>query len=994
MSMQSIRQIAAWVCGVLLAGPVTGATGGRALGFEPLEPRLALAAAGLIEVGSQPAGGLDGKIVYLHAGHGYTANNVGNGAWTTQRGLGLGMVEDLGNKDQMDFLADYLFRAGATIVPLRPVGHQTNEVVLDNDDQGVTFHGNWSNSTTASVYFGSAGDIPYRFATTSTAETAYARYRPNLPEAGFYPVYTWASSGSNRAEDQLYRVHHAGGITEVTINHRMVGNGPVYLGTYYFSAGTEGYVDISNRSSEAGRVVIADMIRFGNGIGDINRGGGVSGQTREDEAALYWIKWHVDRSQGIPDSEYRAIADDRDATVSASPRYAEYMNREQEGSLADRVFISFHSNAATGGARGVIGLYNGNNDPNTATPNQFLLAQSLAKEVNDDMVAQNGQFAQNWHNRGNNVTLDRSDIEFGEINNLRIGGEFDATIVEVAFHDNALDVDLMLDPKARDAVARATYQGLLKYFAQVDGGATSTTPLPGRVETLSVQSSAAGSVTLKWSAPTANSYAGGAATSYVVYASTGGYGFDGGRVVGRGTQTVITGLDPNETYYFTVVARNAAGDSAPSEVVASVPQAGGQKVLIVNGFDRLDRALNPTQPYHQGGQVERVRPRQSNSFDYAVQMASAIHQGAGHVTIETASNELVASGAIPLSAYDAVFWILGEESTRDDTFNATEQGIVSNYLSQGGKLFLSGSEIGWDLDQANNGRTFYNETLKADYVADDAGTYTAQGISRTIFAGMSVTFDDGDLFYDVDYPDVIAASGGSLLAMTYSTGGGAAIQWGTSGGAQVVMLAFPFETITTVAARNEVMSRVIDFFDLENPPPNADFNRDGNVDAGDYVVWRNLVGSSVPAGAPGDANYDGVVNAQDYLIWKQQYGTSTLAAIALPVVEIIEESETAEALPQESEPEQPLRFFTFQPIRRASLPSLAADQTPPSAGAIELAPTLPPIVLTDRVTQQPRSPVADKAGMVLRDLEIEASPAEVIDLGGETGWFRLVSTDL
>src|ERR1700752_1070293 len=92
---------------------------------------------GLVEAGTQPAGGLSGKIVYIHAGHGITADNEEKGKWTFQRGPGLGMIEDLGNIDQMNFLADYLFRAGATVVPLRPVGHQTNEVVLDNDDVGV-----------------------------------------------------------------------------------------------------------------------------------------------------------------------------------------------------------------------------------------------------------------------------------------------------------------------------------------------------------------------------------------------------------------------------------------------------------------------------------------------------------------------------------------------------------------------------------------------------------------------------------------------------------------------------------------------------------------------------------------------------------------------------------------------------------------------------------------------------------------------------------------
>src|SRR4029079_4407282 len=119
-------------------------------------------------------------------------------------------------QDQMTFFADYLFRAGATVVPLRPVGHQTNEVVLANVSSGGTFSGTWSTST-ATVYFGNAGDVPYRSATTALTETAFARYPPNIPQAGFYPVYAWATSGSNRATDQLFRVNHAGGITEVKV---------------------------------------------------------------------------------------------------------------------------------------------------------------------------------------------------------------------------------------------------------------------------------------------------------------------------------------------------------------------------------------------------------------------------------------------------------------------------------------------------------------------------------------------------------------------------------------------------------------------------------------------------------------------------------------------------------------------------------------------------------------------------------------------------------
>jgi len=317
---------------------------GKSLIYQQLEPRVVLSAAGLVDVGTQPVGELSGKIVYTHGGHGITGDFPNTGDWSFQRPLLLNMIEDLGNQDQMTFFADYLFRAGATVVPLRPVGHQSNEVVLDNDDVEVTFSGPWSDAVD-NVYFGDVGDVPYRQASTSVTETAFARYRPNIAEAGFYPVYAWTSHGADRAIDQLYRVNHSGGITEITVNHRRVGNGTVYLGNYYFNAGTDGFVDVSNRSNDAGRIVVADMIRFGNGVGDVQKSGTISGRDREDEAGLYWVEWHVDRSQGIPESEYRSTTNDRNATVSLSPRYAEFMNREVDGSLSDRVFVSFHSNA-------------------------------------------------------------------------------------------------------------------------------------------------------------------------------------------------------------------------------------------------------------------------------------------------------------------------------------------------------------------------------------------------------------------------------------------------------------------------------------------------------------------------------------------------------------------------------------------------------------------------------------------------------------------------
>ncbi len=794
----------------LFAAPDSPRSKHRVLAAEPLETREMLAAAGLVPVGAQPEGALSGKVVYLHGGHGIT--NSGSG-WGYQRPLLLDMVEDHGNQDQMSELAEYLWNAGATVVPLRPVGHQLNEAIVDNDDAGVTFTGSWSNSTSP-IYFGDAGDVPYRFASTSLTETATAQYRPDLPEAGFYPVYAWARPGTDRATDQLYRVHHSGGATEVKVNHQMVGNGLVYLGTFYFDEGTEGYVEISNKSSEAGKVVIADMIRFGNGMGDIVVGGTVSGESRENEAALYWLQWHVEHSQGI------SISNVGTSTVSAPNRYATFMNQQGAGSLSDRVYISYHSNA--GGGRGTVGLHN--TASGGATPNQLLLAQLTGKQINDDLVAQNGQFTANWFNRGNNITY-QADFNYGEINNSVINNEFDATIIEVAFHDNATDAQLLRDPKVREAVAKATTQSLVDYFRAVDGATTPDIDAPPTVASLSGESNLPGQVTLQWTAGTPSSYAGGAPTGYMVYASTGGYGFDGGTYVAGGATTThtLTGLTPGETYYFRVVAVNGGGASAGSEVVAVRPSASAERVLIVNGFDREDNSMVEKEQYRNSATQtsDRVRLYGGNTRDYVIEVATAIRAAGSAAAIASASNEAVATGAVDLADYDAVIWIGGTESSKDQSLSPAEQSAVAAYLSAGGKLFISGAEIAWDLDNLNNGRSFYNNSLKADYVADDAGTHSAAGVAGSIFDGLSLQFDDGSAAFDIAFPDVIAPLGGATSALAYNggTGGAAGIQHSAPGaGQQLVVLGFPFESLTGSGNQGDVMTRVLDFFGFATQP--------------------------------------------------------------------------------------------------------------------------------------------------------------------------------
>jgi len=125
----------------------------------------------------QPTGALSGRIVFTNGGHGWTFDPD---HWRLQRPVLQQMNEDCGNIDQMNFFASYCFNAGAVVVPMRPLGHQNNEVILDNDSAGVTYAGGWSD-TDSTIYYGSPGDVAYRTAAFAATETATATYTPNIP---------------------------------------------------------------------------------------------------------------------------------------------------------------------------------------------------------------------------------------------------------------------------------------------------------------------------------------------------------------------------------------------------------------------------------------------------------------------------------------------------------------------------------------------------------------------------------------------------------------------------------------------------------------------------------------------------------------------------------------------------------------------------------------------------------------------------------------------
>ena len=260
--------------------------------------------------------------------------------------------------------------------------------------------------------------------------------------------------------------------------------------------------------------------------------------------------------------------------------------------------------------------------------------------------------------------------------------------------------------------------------------------------------------------------------------------------------------------YFTMTAVDDAfptNESGRSDVYGTRFAPPGQRILIVDGFDRTENSGSWHKPSH------------NFAFIHGQAIAAA---GFG---FDTVPNEALLDGTAVLNDYDAVVWILGDESTHDETFSAEEQALVKNYLEAGGNLFVSGSEIAWDLDQDNpsSGSTaadeaFLHSYLKADYVKDDAGIYTVEGLPGSVFDGISFTY--GTQPYPEDYPDAIRPVAGGVACLRYSGSSLiAGVQYAGSFGqgtvpGKLVYLAFPFETITGQSARETVMSRILHFF--------------------------------------------------------------------------------------------------------------------------------------------------------------------------------------
>jgi hypothetical protein len=282
------------------------------------------------------------------------------------------------------------------------------------------------------------------------------------------------------------------------------------------------------------------------------------------------------------------------------------------------------------------------------------------------------------------------------------------------------------------------------------------------------------------------------------------------------SQDFLTPTD-SDVYYFYVTAVDSSGnESLPSDIYSRSANGNlgiNKSVLIVDGFDRFGQ---------QGSWSEITHSFNTLYFNALSQSADLV--------ISSCANEAVIEDEIDIKDYDIVLWFVGDESRAENTLINTEQGKIAEFLEGGGNLFITGDDIGYDLDLPHGNSEFTDTLLYRQYLnarLEHTGALlddrTVFGEPGTIFEGLTLNFGE---VYEEDSPDDIEPQNGAIPifnynylrndGVTYRKGGIA--YTGTFGESEiegkVVYLSIAAETISPASQMNSLMMKVLEYFDV------------------------------------------------------------------------------------------------------------------------------------------------------------------------------------
>ena len=589
-----------------------------------------------------PTNGLHNRHIALWQSHGYYYEQKLS-RWEWQRGRIFQTVEDLYTQSYvLPFLVPMLENAGANVLLPRERDCQLEEVIIDND--GCL--------TQASLYTETDGDKqwtngrgegfahlhtqytgftnPFKEGTFRMTETikkgkeSTAEWIPDIPKSGQYAIYVSYQTLPNSTDEALYTVYHKGGSTQFKVNQQMGGGTWIYLGTFSFDAGRHNCykVVLSNRSSKAGRIITADGVKIGGGMGNIARSLSDKGSTenlkssdkaantdngqkqqevmqhsadicdipampsgypRFCEAARYWLQW-----AGIPDSIYSESNGQNDYTDDYKCRgiWVNYLaggssvNPNEKGlNIPIDLAFAFHTDAGitlNDSIIGTLGIYQTDAyDGVFANGASRYLSHDLTDLIQSNIVRDiRTLYEPKWSRRG------KWNRSYYEARVPRVP----TMLLELLSHQNFADMRYGLDPRFRFTVSRAIYKGMLQFICSQYHMDYVVQPLP--VDHFAIRNISENEIELTWQPvtdplePTAN------AEKYIVYTRIGDGDFDNGVLVEQSNYR--TSLPAGVVCSFKVTAVNKGGESFPSEIL-SVGRAFQSKgtVLVINGFDRI-----------------------------------------------------------------------------------------------------------------------------------------------------------------------------------------------------------------------------------------------------------------------------------------------------------------------------------------------------------------------------------------------------------------------
>lgn len=816
--------------------------------------------------------GLQDRHIAIWQSHGNYFKNDKN-EWGWQRPRLFCTTEDLFTQSfVLPYVIPMLENAGAIVYTPRERDTQKNEIIVDNDTPNASLYlevgskkAHWATAPIKGFAQKKAiyrdGENPFtdgtcRFIPTErkkkNKDQAFAEWVPTLPAKGEYAVYVSYRTLPNSVNNAKYLVFHNGGVTEFKVNQKIGGGTWVYLGTFEFDKGNNDYgmVVLSNESSEHG-VVCADAVRFGGGMGNIERGGKTSGLPRYLEGARYSAQW-----AGMPYEVYAGrkgendYADDintRSNTINYLSGGSVY-NPQQPGlGIPLEMTMALHSDAGcskTDELIGSLGIYTtdfNNGKLNTGIDRYASrdLADILLTQIQKDIYS------------SYNLSWTRRSMWNRNYSETRLPAT-PSTIIELLSHQNFADMQLGHDPNFKFTVGRAIYKGILQFVAGQHDKEYVVQPLP--VSNFAIRfGKKKNTLELSWKGENDPQEPTAQPREYIVYTRIGYGGFDNGTLVSKTSHTVK--IEPGLVYSFKVTAVNRGGESFPSEILSAYKaKRERERVLIINGFDRVsgpavintfdkagfDLEQDPGVPYlsnisfsgaqigfdraqagkegegslgYSGSELEGIKIA-GNTFDYPFIHGKAI-QAAGKYSFVSCSDEAVENGTVTLEDYPVVDYILGME--KEDpvhkvyykTFSSAMQRIITSYCQSGGNLFVSGAYVGSDMSGTQGNREFTEKILKYGYQSSmtDKSSNHINGLGRTI----TIPRAPNETSYAVPAPDCIVPVDTAFPVFTYVPGNqSAGIAY--KGNYRTFVLGFPFESIQSEADRATIMAGILGFF--------------------------------------------------------------------------------------------------------------------------------------------------------------------------------------